>query len=87
MYRLRKQFLKYSMMSVVFKNGQNRNQHVIEDIPSPTSMSPFGHQQPESKVGCIFPVVISSEFRLGQYRDDDHREDALHCNNLSIRQQ
>ena len=25
---------------------------------------------------CIFPIVISSEFRIGQYRDDDHREDA-----------
>ena len=32
------------------------------------------------KVGCIFPVVISSEFRMEQYRDDDYREDALHCN-------
>ena len=31
-------------------------------------------------MGCIFPVVISSEFRPGQYRDGDHREDALHFN-------
>ena len=23
-------------------------------------------------------MVISSEFRMGQYRDDDHREDAPH---------
>ena len=30
----------------------------------------------KSKVECIFPIVISSEFRIGQYRDDDHREDA-----------
>ena len=28
------------------------------------------------KVGCIFPMVIWSEFRMGQYWDDDHREDA-----------
>ena len=28
------------------------------------------------KVRC-FPMVIWSEFRMGQYRDDDHREDAL----------
>ena len=30
------------------------------------------------KVGCVFPMVISSEFRKGQYTDDDHREDASH---------
>ena len=29
-----------------------------------------------SKVGCIFPMVISSEFRMGQYRDVDHQENA-----------
>ena len=23
-------------------------------------------------------MIISSEFRMGQYRDDDHREDAPH---------
>ena len=28
------------------------------------------------KAGCIFPLVISCEFRMTQYRDDDHREDA-----------
>ena len=27
------------------------------------------------KVGCVFPMVIWSEFRIGQYRDGDHRED------------
>ena len=31
-----------------------------------------------TKIGCIFPMVISSGFRMGQYRDDDHREDASH---------
>ena len=31
-----------------------------------------------SKVGCIFPVIISSDSRMGPYRDDSHREDALH---------
>ena len=30
---------------------------------------------PVIKVGCIFPVVISFEFRVKQYRDDDHCED------------
>ena len=28
------------------------------------------------KVGCVFQMIISSEFRTRQYRDDDHREDA-----------
>ena len=26
----------------------------------------------------VFPLVISSEFRMRQYRDDDHHEDAPH---------
>ena len=30
------------------------------------------------KVACVFPMVISSEFRMRQCRDDDHREDAPH---------
>ena len=30
------------------------------------------------KVGCAIPKVISSEFRMRQYRDDDHREAAPH---------
>ena len=28
------------------------------------------------KVGCAFPMVISSDFRMGKHRDDDHEEDA-----------
>ena len=31
-----------------------------------------------SQVGFVFPMVILSEFCMEQYRDDDHREDALH---------
>ena len=31
-----------------------------------------------TKVGSISPMVIWSEFRMGQYRHDDHREDAPH---------
>ena len=29
-------------------------------------------------MGFIFPMVISSEFSMGQYREDVHREDAPH---------
>ena len=35
------------------------------------------------KVECVFPEVIWSEFRLGQYRDDDHREGASYFNTIS----
>ena len=30
------------------------------------------------KVGCIFRMVISSEFGMEQYKDDDHQQSALH---------
>ena len=30
-----------------------------------------------TKKGCVFPMIISSECRMGQYGDDDHREDTL----------
>ena len=32
----------------------------------------------KSKVRCVFPMVIWSEFRMGQKRDEDHRKDAPH---------
>ena len=31
-----------------------------------------------NKVGCDFSMVISAEFRMLLYRDDDHWEDAPH---------
>ena len=31
-----------------------------------------------NKVGCVFPMVISPDFRVGQHRDNDHQEDAPH---------
>ena len=34
------------------------------------------------KVGCILPIVILSEIRLGQYRDDEYRENAPHFSYL-----
>ena len=34
--------------------------------------------KPYSKVGYVFLMVIWSEFHMGQYRDDKHREDAPH---------
>ena len=34
-----------------------------------------------AKVECVFPMVISSEFRMRQHRDHDHREDTSHFTN------
>ena len=34
------------------------------------------------KVECSFSIVIWSEFRIEQYRDDYHREEALQFNNF-----
>ena len=31
------------------------------------------------KVWCVFLMVMWSEFRMEQYEDHDHREDALLC--------
>ena len=37
-------------------------------------------------VRCVFPIVISSEFRMMQYRDGDHRafDDILFDENINI---
>ena len=32
----------------------------------------------QNKVGCVFPMVISSELRMGRYSTDDHWEDEPH---------
>ena len=34
--------------------------------------------KPYSKVGCVFLMVIWSEFHMRQFRDDKHREDSTH---------
>ena len=39
----------------------------------------------KTKVWYVFPMVIWSEFRIKQYRDADHREDAPHFTQLSPR--
>ena len=33
-----------------------------------------------NKVEYVFPMVISTESRMRQHRDDDHQEDAPHFN-------
>ena len=45
-----------------------------------------GHGSRLSKLGCVFPMVISSDFRMGEHRDDDHEEDAPYFTTLDTRQ-
>ena len=33
---------------------------------------------PFNKVRCVFAIVLLTDFRMGQHRDDDHQEDASH---------
>ena len=37
-----------------------------------------------TKVGGVFPMVIWSEFRMEQHRDDDHQEDTPYFNILKL---
>ena len=40
--------------------------------------SKTGRFCPKFKVGWVLPMVISSDFRTAQHRDDDHEEDVPH---------
>ena len=55
----------------------NRDFHIgrIESVSQKISdqIKPGSHElDVRIKVGCIFPMVIWSEIRMGQYRVDDH---------------
>ena len=49
-------------------------------------LSPAFSPELRNKVRCVFPTIISPEFRIGQYGDDDHREYAPHFNSRSPRE-
>ena len=49
---------------------------------SPDMSEQFNQQQIVCKVGFVVPMAIWSEFRMEQYRDDDHREYAPHFGKL-----
>ena len=54
---------------------------VMEIIVGLRNIKDYGCSTPYSiarKAGYVLPEFIWSEFRLGQYGDDDHREDAPH---------
>ena len=48
------------------------------------SQSWRSHKYASYKVGCIVLMVISSDFRMGRYGDDGHREAAHHFNMTQI---
>ena len=39
-------------------------------------MNNLSNNLPASKVGCAFLIVITSDFRMGKHKDDDHEDDA-----------
>ena len=43
-----------------------------------------GENVSNGKVGRFFAMVISSDFRVGQHRDDDHEEDAPYFMTLKL---
>ena len=51
------------------------------DTPNINAQVDFQIEISQVKVQCALRMVISSEFRMGQYRLDDHREDASHFMN------
>ena len=57
-------------------NGQTKHDMMLAQIKCNVCFSLLSAEN--SKVGCIFPMIILSEFRMGQYRDDDHLEYAPH---------
>ena len=48
-------------------------------------MHEIGIQNHElNKVVCAFPMVILSDFRMGEHRDDNHEEDEPYFKTLSL---
>ena len=53
------------------------NQVIIKEFKGSPHPSHFWN-----KLGCVFPMVISSDFRMGEHRDDDHEEDAPYFSSI-----
>ena len=50
----------------------------IDTVPIGSSFPQVNIRIPRIKVGCVLPTVIRYQFRMRQYREDDHRENAPH---------
>ena len=53
---------------------------VLSILESHVKMGSRGYDDTHNgyKVGCVFPMAIWCEFRMGKHRADDHQEDAPH---------
>ena len=60
------------------KHGRASSDQIFESPDDVLKPLPRFYKIQACKVGCIFVIVISSELRMGQYGDDDYREDAPH---------
>ena len=65
------------LLYLLVKNHSRKNNNLVQRDRSDLSLSLSDGNF--SKVKCVFPVVISSEFRMSLHRDGDHQEDAPHC--------
>ena len=75
MIEILKSFGMGSCTNLYFLHIATSSGILVKNWPKKVSRADFAFGS--YKVG-IFPMVISSEFRMSQYRDDDHREDAPH---------
>ena len=68
---------------ILFLNQKRLKDRCHAEMASITAQVSFLNPQKINwliKVGRVFPMVILSDFRMGQHRDDDRQEDASHFN-------
>ena len=72
-------FIRINFDNSGFIAGANIDTYLLEKV----SFYIYNIQISQNKVECIFPMVISSDFCMRKYRDDDLREDAPHFISIS----
>ena len=60
--------------------GFNRSERGLNDFEQIMEEKNGKPLKGSHKRGCMFSIVIWSEFRKGQYRDDDHEKEGPHFN-------
>ena len=66
------------LMQLFLSDSYNASIHSVPKIKFEIKILWRAKTLARNKVGCVFPMVISFEFCMGQYIDDDHREYAPH---------
>ena len=72
-------FIRINFDNSGFIAGANIDTYLLEKV----SFYIYNIQISQNKVGCIFPMVLSLDFRMRRYTDDDLREDAPHFISIS----